>query len=402
LTKKIAIEERFAGDNAAIEWLKAQQKVHTQLTYVQGWELFRAFTGLTGNQILADRENDKEGKWEKQTLAFKAWVLTQHKKTGRKETYSEAKAASATVAVRSFFSYYRKDLKFRTAEASKLAEARAKERDYRYTREDLTEIANVANLQGKYIVTAGKSFGMRIGDFLKLTRGDLEPYLNQTPPISIGELPTTKEGVKMCPFIDTDALPIIRLMLAQMDREGRIAPNEPILDIKELQVNNVLKSLTTQAGINLGNKRVRFHCLRKFLSDRLASHMAESKWKQIVGKEIDEGAYISPDLLRADYERAMADTTFTKAASQDVELIAAKKAMEMAASVMNIPEHIKRQIMREIKDVKTPDELEKIKKEIMENQTQPNGGGLAFQQVAEETLAKILLGALKKVKEAEA
>jgi hypothetical protein len=59
------------------------------------------------------------------------------------------------------------------------------------------------------------------------------------------------------------------------------------------------------------------NCLRKFLIDRLSSFMSESKWKQIVGKAISEGAYVSPDSLRADYERAMSEITFTRSALQE-------------------------------------------------------------------------------------
>ena len=40
--------------------------------------------------------------------------------------------------------------------------------------------------------------------------------------------------------------------------------------------------------------------------------MAESRWKLIVGKKISEPAYISPESLREDYARAMAETTFSK------------------------------------------------------------------------------------------
>lgn len=52
--------------------------------------------------------------------------------------------------------------------------------------------------------------------------------------------------------------------------------------------------------------------MRKFLIDRLASIMSESKWKQIVGKVVSESAYVSEDSLRNDYERATKDTCFAK------------------------------------------------------------------------------------------
>jgi integrase len=392
------IEDRFPNDKATIEWLKSQ-KPSTLIAHKRGWKLFLTFTGLTGDQILVDRENDKEAKWEKKVLEFKSWVLSQKTRTG--EPYGEGSARTFTIAVRSFFGYYRKDLKFRTQEASKLKRASPKREDYRYTRENLADMANLADLQGKYVVVAGKSFGLRIGDFLNLKRGDFEPYLKLAPPISIGEIPTQKEGVKASPFVDSDALPIIKAMINKMDREGRTAPEEKMLRVCEVEVNNIMRKLTASAGIVTGTKRVRFHCLRKFLCDRLASYMSESKWKQVVGKQIDEKSYVSTELLREPYQRAMADTTFTKG-GEDVELLAAKKFMEYTARMAQIPENIKSQIMRQIKDAKTPGELEKLEEEIKKQAQQPIGGGLNFEQRAEEALAKIILGALKKVKEDQA
>lgn len=54
-----------------------------------------------------------------------------------------------------------------------------------------------------------------------------------------------------------------------------------------------------------GGRVVRFHNLRKYLIDRLSAVCSESQWKQIVGKKISEGSYISTDQLREIYARAM-------------------------------------------------------------------------------------------------
>jgi hypothetical protein len=217
------------------------------------------------------------------------------------------------MAARSFFSYHYSTLQYRTAERRKLRERSRKVQDYQFTREDLKKMCDVGDLTEQYVVTAGKSFGLRAGDFLRLTRGDLEPYLNREVPIAIGEISTEKESVKAFPFVDSDAAPVIKLMVERMDREGRTGPDDRILDYKkERQLSRILQRLVKKAGIVTGNKQVRFHCLRKYLADRLSSVMSESKWKQILGKMIDEKAYVSPDSLRADYTRAMTETCFQK------------------------------------------------------------------------------------------
>ena len=195
---------------------------------------------------------------------------------------------------------------------------------------------NVANLTEKYVLTVGKSFGLRAGDFMKLVRGDLEAYIDREPPISIGAINTQKEGVRAYPFVDVDAQPIIKLMLEKMTREGRTKPSERMLTYThKMQLSRVIKRLVQKAGLNVGNKNVKFHCLRKFLIDHLSSYMSESKWKQLVGKSISEAAYVSPEGLRQDYARATPETCFTQP-TQLIELQKRQEAIEEIVSGLTL------------------------------------------------------------------
>jgi integrase len=294
----------FPNDKATREWLSSQKK-STKATYKTCWKYFLQFTGMTGDQILESKRNDQNYTWEKRVLEFKRWIIEEKGK-------SEKTGTTSAAAVRAFFSFHRKALEFRPIESRHLEEAKPKYEDYRFSRDDLKKMASVGDLIEQYVVVVGKSFGMRAGDFLKLTRGDLEAYIDRPTPIFIGEYDTQKEGVKAFPFIDRDAKPIVKLMLEKMDREGRKNPDDRMLDYSStIELTRVLRRVAEQAGIKHGNKRIRFHCLRKFLSDHLSSFMSESKWKQVVGKAISEGAYISPDTLRKDYTRAMIETCFT-------------------------------------------------------------------------------------------
>jgi len=293
----------FPNDKATHEWLNSVKK--SRRTYLTLWQYFLDFTGLTGDQILESRKTDKEYTWEKKVLEFKQWVIDVKEK-------GEKSAVTASSVARSFFSYHRLPLKFRRSESAKLTEEKRKTEDYRFSREDLKKMSDVADLTEKYVIVAGKSFGLRAGDFLALSRGDFEPYINRDVPICIGPYATQKESVKAYPFVDSDAQPIIKLMLEKMSREGRTDPNERVLTYTDnIQLSRVLKRVAERAGIKHGNKKVRFHCLRKFLTDRLSSYMSESKWKQVVGKSVDEKAYVSADELRTHYARVMVDTCWT-------------------------------------------------------------------------------------------
>ena len=376
----------FPDDKATHEWLNSMKK-SSRNTYQTLWKRFLEFTGETGDQIKESRRNDKDYTWEKKVIKFRQWIIT--------KGLSENTAKSASGAVRSFFAYHRMELRFRRTESTRLTEARRKTEDYRFSRDDLKKMADVAGLEEKYVVVAGKSFGLRAGDFLALTRGDLKPYINREVPISIGEYGTQKESVKAYPFVDSDAQPIIKTMLENMSRQGRTEPSERMLTHKyTIQLSRILKRVAEKAGIEHGNKLIRFHCLRKFLIDRLSSFMSESKWKQIVGKKISEGAYVSPDSLQTDYKRAMDETCFTKSVSgQEMELLAKKQAAIMLLKLQGTSETELKRIFRSRKVSTLAGEV-KILEEMIEPKTASNSencqNGNCQRIVGEEELPPLL------------
>jgi integrase len=378
------MKETWENDQATREWLDAfRAKPNTRNTYAVGWRRFIEFTGMIGDQILADRKADTEFRWEGKTLQFRQWMVAEKK-------LSQNTGRTAAECAEAFFSYHRLPLKFRKSEAATISRAQRKREDYRFNREDLKKMVDVADLTEKYVILVGKSFGLRAGDFACIKRGDLEPYVDREAPISIGVYMTQKETVPAYPFIDADAKPVIKSMLGVMDKEGRVDPDERILDFKdERPLTDALKRVADRAGIKYGNKQVRFHCLRKFLSDHLSSHMSSEKWKQIIGKSIDEDAYISPDSLREDYMKAAPETTLAE--------VGLEERVKRTEAVTRIQEKI-------LADEKlTPEDHEDIRRygirlgKRREGTTQ--GGGLNFQQQAQDEFAKILLGALKQVKE---
>jgi len=390
LPKIIKFDE---NDKATHEWLDSLKK-GTRHTYKSFWHNFLGFIGMTGDQILADRKHDGEHKWEKKVLQFKKWLITE-------KGYAEYTATTGANCVRGFFSFHYTKLEYRRVESKILGEQKRKTEDYRFSIQDFKKISEVADLEEKYVVLAGKSFGMRAGDFLRLTRGDLNPYLDREAPISIGEYATEKERVKAYPFIDVDALPIIKLMIEKMDREGRTDPSERVLTYKHtVQLSRVLRRVTERAGLKTGSKVVRFHCLRKFLIDHISSYMSESKWKQIVGKTITEGAYVSPDTLRKDYKRAMEETCFSNKPEGDIEAIAKKQVLLQLAKNMGITEtQIKKMFARtrsslagQIESLEKMIEEKRRREAKGENEDCPDGVhcGEEFKQITENELLEHL------------
>lgn len=122
-------------------------------------------------------------------------------------------------------------------------------------------------------------------------------------PVCIGETRTGKEKVKAWPFLDSDSVPIIKAIL---EANKGAADSDQILPFKdENTLTQICQRLFEKAGLVSGGRTVRFHNLRKYLIDRLSAVASESQWKQIVGKQIKEGAYVSQEQLKGVYERAM-------------------------------------------------------------------------------------------------
>ncbi|HUW48117.1 MAG TPA: hypothetical protein VMW36_05170 [Patescibacteria group bacterium] len=134
---------------------------------------------MTADQILADaKTRQNSGYWESKIVEFKSWLVHQKK-------ICDNSATSTAMGVRGFFAFHRIPLQFRTSKKKRLSEKSRLTEDYYFSLADIKKLSEVADLEERYIVVAGKSFGLRASDFLKLTCGNLEPHINEEPPISM-------------------------------------------------------------------------------------------------------------------------------------------------------------------------------------------------------------------------
>jgi integrase len=290
-------------DKTSETWLNTLSE-STRKVYRFYWKKFLKFTNMSAEQILEDKRKEGNGKWKTKVFEFKEYLKatpTKHHPKGM----SEYSVNTAIGTVRGFFSYYETPVRFTRGEKQRLKKAKRKRRDYKFSKSDLRKMAMVSNLKEKYIVLVGKSLGLRASDFIKLTYGDYRALdLTQEAPIPLGELDTRKEGVSASPFLDSDSVPIIKQLLeSNQDKTD----NERVLDIRKTELTVILQRLAERANIESGNQHVRFHGLRKYLTDRLSAYTSESQWKQIVGKTVSESEYISTQQLKPIYSRAMKD-----------------------------------------------------------------------------------------------
>lgn len=304
-------------DNVFKAFLKGQKKI-TQFSYGHYLKRWVAFSKMNGQESLDFKKNDTDAKTEKLVIAFQQWIKDQG--------LSDNSAKTGTGCVRGFYASNRMPLVFIKGERKRLADANRNTEDYLFSREDLIKMNEQASLAERYILVVGKSIGLRAGDFLSITYGQLRTlHLDAEAPLSLGEIHTKKEKVKAYPFIDSDCLPIIKSML---ERHPEAKDSDRILDYKDEQpLTLCLKRLFDQAHLVHGEKIVRFHNLRKYLIDRLSAVASESQWKQIVGKKISEGAYVSTDQLREVYSKAMPSIIINGHSKNNVVLEAVQKEL---------------------------------------------------------------------------
>lgn len=314
-------------------WLGQGFAASTKRVYRLAIETFLVFLnetepeGWTVKRIVDERVKDLQERkfwFEQKVVEFHGWLkdfrtpkktvtihrrhylsgrvhpVTSHYKGGN--TLSDKTRQNYIAAVRSLFSFHRADLRFTRQQRRLITKTpKAVYRDYLFGLEDVTTMANVGSPQERYILLAGKDLGLRATDFAALTQGLFAKAIEKEPPVFLGQIYTQKEGIYAFPFLTLDGLEAAKIWLQILKSKGERDDKALMLKISRKELTPNLKRLAVKAGIDTHGCRVRFHCLRKFLIDRISLRMSESKWKQIIGKRIAEAAYVSPFELRDAY-----------------------------------------------------------------------------------------------------
>ena len=269
-------------------------------TYERAWGYFEEFLGDKNEDWVLKNKATED--WGSHLVDFHRWVKKQPKTRGT-GTLSDNSARQISGAIRGYMVHVGLPLSLTQAQKDELTKVeRMVYTDYVLDLKTKEDLLRKAEPTEEYIVSAGISFGLRISDFVKITRGMLEPLIDKEPPIQLPKIQTKKVGEAAFPIIDSDAQQAIKRLLAQMDYEGRTDPDDFMIELvdrrksPENAVNTILQNLAEKAGLDLGNYRLRFHCLRKFLTDKLAGVCSQDKWKWFVGKRTDGASpYVSSE-----------------------------------------------------------------------------------------------------------
>lgn len=285
-------------------WLQ-QYKGGSRTQAERAWQYWKQYMEDKDEQWILNNQHTED--WAQHLVNFRRWLSKKPKQRGR-GTLSDNATKTMTALVRGYLQHIGASLSLSKTQKRELIKVESRPNiDYPLNLRVKEQLIRVADPVENYIVCAGVSFGLRISDFLRITRGMLEPLLDNEVPIQLPEMQTGKEGVPAYPFIDRDAYDAIKELLEIMNREGRTDSDELMFKLGTEnpghEANAILKDLFDKAQIPTGDYVARFHILRKFLTDQLASVCVEDKWKHFVGKKT-RSPYVSAEGIEA-YKKVM-------------------------------------------------------------------------------------------------
>jgi hypothetical protein len=136
------------------------------------------------------------------------------------------------------------------------------------------------DVQEKALISLAVCYGQGSKDFLRLEAQKLREIIDDAKQRGlefakwIGKA-REKTGIQPISFLTPEAIESVDAYLKVLEKKkGKLPkyiwcnskPNKPI---SNEGLNKKLRRLVTKANINIGNKRVRFHCIRKFTFSRL-------------------------------------------------------------------------------------------------------------------------------------
>jgi predicted RNase H-like nuclease (RuvC/YqgF family) len=126
-------------------------------------------------------------------------------------------------------------------------------------------------------------------------------------PIYFGRILTGKESIAANVFLDAD---VVHAIAELLDLHKDAEDGERVFPHREDFLSIVLRNLAISAKVNMGEKEVSFHALRRFLYDRLTNNMSDDKAKLIVGKAVKENPYLDKDPkegLREEFKKVLSE-----------------------------------------------------------------------------------------------
>jgi integrase len=312
------------------EFLDSLSSKGTKKIYKMGLKKFFNWYGKTADQVLQERKDDltqhpnedlvtyrnRASRYSKTIEQFHSYLLD--------EGYKINTAKSLTNGIRQLFRYYQMDIKVRNG--SSLNRTVKTQRNFPLTIEHVRKMYEVANFRERVILSMATDLGLRISDFLRITKHDL-PDLSLEPPISF-DVMTEKEDVIAHGFLSQETVELLKKYVQTLPKDNPYlfasSQNKP-KPISRTQMSNLLRDLAQKAGLKINNgKSLTFHCFRKMLlSATIDSGIGLTAGKKLVGKTIPQSddTYLTTVKLREKFIQLKNFLTINQQPKAEVETI---------------------------------------------------------------------------------
>jgi len=251
------------------EFLDSFSKKSTRRMYKRGIELFCEWYDKNVEAILRERKDDltprpnetlveakqRASRYEKLLEKFHAWLLEQG--------YKINSARTLCLGLMQLFRYYNMSITLRAG--SPVSQTVVATSDFILQPEHVRSMFHVAkDLRSKLLVSMGNDLGWRISDILSIKRSEL-PKLEQEPPIEWVRITRKEKAVaKSCLSRATVAL-LKEYLFSFPTKNLYLFHSSTKNHISDETINARLRDLARDAGIELGNTRLHWHCFRKMI-----------------------------------------------------------------------------------------------------------------------------------------
>jgi len=251
----------------------------TMKSYRRGLELFLEFYGKDVDTILAERKDDltprpnenlvdaknRASRYENLLEEFHAWLMKPIHPINKKpnQAYGINTARTSTLGLLQIFRYYNMSLTLRNG--SPISQTVISTGDFVLMPEHVRAIFHVAkDLRSKLWISIFNDLGWRINDVLGIQRTEL-PNLDQKAPIVWTRITAKEKQVAKTALSQTT----VTLLKEYLDT---FKTDNPYLfasngkgHIDEETINNRLRDLARESGIEIGNSKLTSHCFRDMI-----------------------------------------------------------------------------------------------------------------------------------------
>jgi hypothetical protein len=325
------------------------------------------------------------------------------------------------IAVKSFFKHNYRDL----AKASGAITLVQQKEHKKPKKEDLRRLWDYAqNLRDKALVTFVNSTALAKETLSELKWKYFEdgweqkdlPCVNCPSEILKGHGVGRYKGVKQITFLTPEAKRDLLNYKEWMEKKmGRkFEPDDkvwretykPYEPVSYDHLGDLILALSKNSEVDFS-----LHDARRVVETALEEVGIHPNWaRKIRGRKVrgEESPYSQPEIekLRAKYREAVPLLQFTseeKLSKEEIELAAARMAIEMDIARLPVPDSVKETLYKRVRAVTKAKELVPINREVgnMQRQAQHEGGGLSFEQQAAKSLMRIIEMAMKEMQRKE-